>query len=81
MAETGAADVNTRSGPKQKIYRGHTHRHLEQEAARPLAPSSATGRGASLRRAWLYQRAVQVIAAPECSSGRSMAGKAGAGAK
>ena len=30
MAETGAANINTRSGPKHKRCRGHIHSHLEQ---------------------------------------------------
>ena len=65
MAETGAAGMNTRSGPKHKRCRGHIHSHLEQWAARPLPLSSAAGREASLQRPWLQQRAVQVIVAPK----------------
>ena len=30
MAETGAANINTRSGPKHKRCRGPNHSHLEQ---------------------------------------------------
>ena len=30
MPETGAANVNTRSGPAHKRCRGHIHSHLEQ---------------------------------------------------
>ena len=43
MAETGAANINSRSGPMHKRYRGHIHSHLEQlqgaAAARPLSLS------------------------------------------
>ena len=81
MAETGAANINTRSGPKHKRCRGHIHSHLEQWAARPLPLLSATGREASLQRSWLQLHAVQVIVAPKLGSGRSMPGKAGADAK
>ena len=65
MAETGAANINTCSGPKHKRCRGHIRSHLEQGAARPLPLSSATGREASLQRSWLQLRAVQVIVAPK----------------
>ena len=63
IAETGAANENTRSGPKHERCRAHIHSHLEQGASRPLPLSSATGRGASLQRPWLQLRAVRVIAA------------------
>ena len=65
MAETGAANINTRSGPKHKRCRGHIYSHLEQGAARPLLLSSATGRRASLRWSWLQLHAAQVIVAPK----------------
>ena len=67
MAETGAANINTRSGPQHKGCRGHNaiHSHLEQGAARPLPLLSATDRGASLQRPLLPQRGVQVLAAPK----------------
>ena len=67
MAETGAANINTRSGPKHKRCRGHIHSHLEQVTARyrSLPLSSAAGREASLQRSWLQQRVVQVIVAPK----------------
>ena len=65
MAETGAASINTRSGPKHKRCRGPNHSHLEQGAARPLLLSSATGCEASLQRSWLQLSAVQVIVAPK----------------
>ena len=65
MAETGAANINTRSGPKHKRCRGHIHSHLEQGTARSLPLSSAAGREASLQRSWLQQRVVQVFVAPK----------------
>ena len=65
MAETGAANINTRSGPKHKRCRGHIHSHLEQGAARPLPLSSAAGRKASLQRSWLQLYVIQVIVAPK----------------
>ena len=65
MAETGAANINTRSGPKHKRCRGHIHSHPEQVTARSLPLSSAAGREASLQRSWLQQRVVQVIVAPK----------------
>ena len=76
MAETGAANINTRSarGPKHERCRCHIHSHIEQRAARPLPLFSATGREASLQRPWLQQRAVLVIAAPTYGSVRSMPG-------
>ena len=68
MAETGAADINTRAvltsghGPKHKRFRGHIHSNLKKGAARPLPLPSA-----SFQRSWLQLRAVdvqlQVIAA------------------
>ena len=72
MAETGAANMNTRSGPKHKRRRGHIHSHPDQRAARPLPLLFATSHEASLQRSWLRQRIVQVIVAPEQVSGRSM---------
>ena len=69
MAETGAANIDTRSGPQHRRCRGHIHSHLEQGAARPLPLSPAAGRKASLPRSWLQLmlqlHVVQVIAAPK----------------
>ena len=81
MAETGAANINTRSGPKHKSCRSPNHSHLEQRAAMPLLLLSATGREASLQHPWLQLHVVQVIVAHIVGSGGSMPGKAGAGAK
>ena len=79
MAETSAANINTRSGPKHKTCRHSIH--LEQWTARPLPLLSATGREASLQHPWLQLHVVQVTVAPISGSGRIMLGKAGAGAK
>ena len=80
MAETGAANINTRSGPKHKRCRGHIHSHPEQVTARSLPLPSAAGREASLQRSWLQQRVVQVIVAPKLGNGESMPDRAGVGA-
>ena len=83
MAETGTANTNTHSGPKHKRCMGHIHSHLEQRAAWTVPIFSATGREVSVQRYWLQLHAVHdiVIVAPKLGSGRSMPGKAGAGAK
>ena len=57
-------DINTRSGPKHRRRRGHTHSYPDQVTARSLTISSAAGREASLQRSWLRKR-VQVIVAPK----------------
>ena len=70
MAETGAANMNTRSEPTHKRCRGHIHGHLKQWIVSPLLLLCATGREASLQRSWLQLNVVQV--APILGSGRSM---------